>query len=112
MKYLKKEEWVDAEQWFEVTYDREAGTHIQPVYHLDVGYYRTPDRDGQDRCKHCEHIMHDHGWIDTYDGGQVVCPGDWIVVSTGGYVSVHKDEPFRMFFEGHEEIEPKEKEEE
>ena len=23
--------------------------------------------------------MHNHGWIDTVQGGHVVCPGDWIV---------------------------------
>ena len=35
--------------------------------------------DGKEKCKHCEVIMHDHGWIDTLEGGHIVCPGDWII---------------------------------
>jgi hypothetical protein len=44
-----------------------------------VRYYRTPAIDGQTSCKHCGVIMHEHGWIDTIQGGHVVCPGDWII---------------------------------
>ena len=80
-KYRKKLEGVEAEQWFKVTYDREAGHGIEPedmpIYHLGVGYYRTPEGDGQDKCKYCDDIMHNHGWID--GSGHTVCPGDWII---------------------------------
>lgn len=44
-----------------------------------VRYYRNPDLDGQHKCSQCGRIMHDHGWIDTLEGGHVVCPGDWII---------------------------------
>ncbi len=98
MKYKNKSEAVDAEQWFEVVYDREAGTNTAPVYHLDVGYYRTPDLDAEYTCKHCQYTMHDHGWMDTPDGGQVVCPGDWIVTVEGGGKCPYKDETFRMTY--------------
>ena len=58
---LKKPVAVEAEQWFAVTYDREAGHGIEPedmpIYHLGVGYYRTPELDGQDKCKNCADIM-------------------------------------------------------
>ena len=82
-KYRKKPVVIEAEQWFLVTYDREAGhgnaPEDMPIYHLSVGYYRTPDDDGQTQCKQCGAIMHNHGWIDTLEGGYIVCPSDWII---------------------------------
>ena len=44
-----------------------------------VRYYRTPELDGQNSCANCGKIMHNHGWIDTVQGGHIVCPGDWII---------------------------------
>ena len=44
-----------------------------------VRYYRTPQLDGQDKCKHCDKTMHHHGWIETLEGGHIVCPGDFII---------------------------------
>lgn len=49
-----------------------------------VRYYRHPKMDGQTPCKHCGRIMHDHGWIDTLEGGHIVCPGDWIITGVRG----------------------------
>ena len=92
-KYRKKPVVVEAEQWFEVTYDREAGHGItpgdMPIYHLGVGSYRTPDLVGQDKCKFCGDIMHNHGWIDTIQGGHTVCPGDWIITDNRVDVDFH-----------------------
>jgi len=28
--------------------------------------------------------MHVHGWIDTLEGGHIVCPGDWIITGVAG----------------------------
>ena len=85
-KYKKKPVVVDAEQWFNVTYDIDSKQGVSPeaasVSHLGVGYYRTPDLDGQDECKYCGDIMHNHGWIDTVQGGHIVCPGDWIITDS------------------------------
>jgi hypothetical protein len=82
-KYRKKPAIVEAEQWFKVTYNREAEHGIRQedmtIYHLGVGYYRTPGLDGQEKCNHCGDIMNNHGWIDTLEGGHFVCPGDWII---------------------------------
>lgn len=44
-----------------------------------VRYYRVPHIPGDWPCSHCGKKMHDHGWIDTLEGGHVVCPGDWII---------------------------------
>ena len=51
-----------------------------------VRYYRHPKCDGQMRCSHepCRRLMHEHGWIDTIQGGHIVCPGDWIITEPDG----------------------------
>lgn len=49
-----------------------------------VRYYRTPDLGGQAACKHCGIIMHWHGWIETLEGGHIVCPYDWIITGVKG----------------------------
>ena len=102
-KYRKKPVVVEAEQWFGVTYDREAGHGItsddMPIYHLGVGYYRTPALDGQNKCKHCGDIMHNHGWIDTLEGGHIVCPRDWIVKGVKGEFYPCKPDIFEATYE-------------
>lgn len=49
-----------------------------------VRYYRRPEGDGQNQCQHCGKIMHDHGWIDTLEGGHIVCPGDFVITGVKG----------------------------
>ncbi len=49
-----------------------------------VRYFRRPDVDGERACEHCSRTMHVHGWIDTKEGGHIVCPGDWIVTGVVG----------------------------
>lgn len=86
MKYRKKPIVVEATQWFKngdhPKDDREmfdAGSGPFLGEGKVVRYYRTPELDGQTRCHKCSVIMHHHGWIDTREGGHVVCPGDWII---------------------------------
>jgi hypothetical protein len=49
-----------------------------------VRYYRRPDDPGTRACEHCGKTMHEHGWIDTLEGGHNVCPGDWIITGVKG----------------------------
>jgi hypothetical protein len=49
-----------------------------------VRYYRHPDVSGEKKCSHCGIRMHEHGWIDTLEGGHNVCPGDWIITGVKG----------------------------
>lgn len=49
-----------------------------------VRYFRSPDVSGDKLCIRCRKIMHVHGWIDTLDGGHIVCPGDWIITGVQG----------------------------
>jgi hypothetical protein len=49
-----------------------------------VRYFRRPDVDGDTLCRHCGVRMHEHGWIDTKEGGHIVCPGDWVITGVQG----------------------------
>lgn len=103
MKYRKKPVVIEASQWFKngdhpSDYAKdvegfEGGelrtwsgdeAKAQSWEGQIVRYYRHPSIDGQTACKHCGDIMHNHGWIDTLEGGHIVCPGDWIVTGVQG----------------------------
>ena len=60
-----------------------------------VRYYRRPELDGQRECEQCHSIMRNHGWIDTLEGGHIVCPGDWIITGVAGEMYPCKDQIFR-----------------
>lgn len=49
-----------------------------------VRYYRRPGDSGDRSCQHCGKTMHEHGWIETMEGGHIVCPGDWIITGIQG----------------------------
>lgn len=51
-----------------------------------VRYFRRPDVPGHTACKHCFNPMHTHGWIDTLEGGHIVCPGDYVITGVAGEV--------------------------
>jgi len=103
-KWKKRPIEVEAEQWFNVTYDKEAGikgvdNNDEPIYHLGVGFYRTPELDGKNKCKHCGEIMHKHGWIDTLEDGHIVCPSDWIIKGIKGEFYPCKNNIFKLTYE-------------
>lgn len=49
-----------------------------------VRYFRDPTLSGRELCKHCTVAMSDHGWIDTLEGGYIVCPGDFVITGVKG----------------------------
>ena len=91
-KFRKKPVVIEAMQWFK------NGDHPEDNLPpndkiLDgeryegsvVRYYRHPDVSGDMMCKQCEaDIMDRHGWIETLEGGHIVCPGDWIITGVQG----------------------------
>jgi hypothetical protein len=91
-KYRKKPIVIDATQWFKNGDHPEDGTEKFPSGEFKgellegkaVRYYRHPKMDGQNPCQHCGEIMHLHGWIDTLEGGHIVCPGDFIITGVKG----------------------------
>ena len=105
-RYVKKPIVVEAEQWFYVNYDREAGhgnsSAHAPIYHLEVGYYRHPDVDGEKECEHCGNTMHNHGFMDTLEGGHTVCPGDYIIRGIAGEMYPCKPEIFKASYDDYE----------
>ena len=65
-----------------------------------VRYFRRPDVSGDTRCRNnCGHIMHDHGWIGTKEGGHIVCPGDWIITGVQGERYPCKPDIFKATYE-------------
>ncbi len=102
-KFRKKPVVIEAHRWFKngdhpedysKTHDGLEGGAMRkflPEYLKAMGwegdivrYYRRPECDGEDLCKHCSVRMHEHGWIDTLEGGHNVCPGDWIITGVAG----------------------------
>lgn len=107
MKFIKKPVVVEASQWFKNGDHPEDGSEVfsQGEYKGEkyegriVRYYRTPNQDGQFTCKHCGNIMHVHGWIDTLEGGHIVCPGDWIIKGVKGEFYPCKPDIFALTYD-------------
>jgi hypothetical protein len=60
---------------------------VKPREGKVVRYFRHPDIPGITLCissMSCGKTMHEHGWIDTPEGGHNVCPGDWIITGIEG----------------------------
>lgn len=105
-KYRKKPVVIEASQWFK------NGDHPEDnCGTFDVGegpfqgegkivrYYRRPELDGQNPCAKCKIIMHLHGWIDTLEGGHIVCPNDWIITGIQGEFYPCKPDIFEQTYE-------------
>jgi len=107
VKFRKKPVVIEATQWF-INGDHPED-YCEDVVAIDgttfqsegkiVRYYRTPDLDGQSSCKHCGNIMHIHGWIDTLEGGHIVCPKDWIITGVHGEHYPCKPDIFELTYE-------------
>ena len=107
MKYRKKPVVIEATQWFKSgdhpQDDRETFCVEGGIPFLGEGkvvrYYRHPADDGQRECQHCGDIMHNHGWIDTLEGGHNVCPSDWIITGVKGEFYPCKNDIFEATYE-------------
>jgi len=64
-----------------------------------VRYFRHPEVRGKSICGNCENRMNDHGWIDTLEGGHIVCPGDWIITGVKGEFYPCKPDIFEQTYE-------------
>jgi hypothetical protein len=81
-KYRKKPVVVEATRWFK------DGDHPN-VRHVS----------GTHACKKCGITMNAHGWIETLEGGHVVCPGDWIITGVQGECYPCKPDIFAATYE-------------
>jgi hypothetical protein len=94
MKYRKKPVVIEATQWFEngdhpgdesvVCRDSHGEEYLTEG--KVVRRFRDPNVLGKSLCgfSQCQKTMHEHGWIDTLEGGHIVCPGDWIITGIQG----------------------------
>lgn len=108
-QYRKKPVIIEATQWFKNgdhpkdNSFRSGDAKLEEYAHMVEGkvvrYYRTPQIDGKEVCKHCNQIMHVHGWIDTLEGGHIVCPGDWIITGVNNENYPCKPDIFEKTYE-------------
>ena len=107
MKYRKKPVVIEANQWFKNGDHPQDGDDVfkdgefkgEKYEGKIVRYYRTPEEDGERICNHCGYTMHSHGWIDTLEGGHIVCPGDWIITGVKGENYPCKPDIFKSTYE-------------
>ncbi len=106
-KYRKKPVVIEAARWFKNGNHPEdkcvSVSHKESESFLSEGkvvrYYRHPRIDGQSMCKKCNIKMHYHGWVDTLEGGHIVCPGDWIITGVKGEFYPCKPDIFEQTYE-------------
>jgi hypothetical protein len=112
-RWRKKPVEVEAHQWFKngdhpadncrmITPDRASTTQFAPFLSEGevVRYFRNPEVPGDSPCRNgCGYRMQDHGWIDTLEGGHIVCPGDWVITGVAGERYPCKDGIFQATYE-------------
>ncbi|MER6492657.1 hypothetical protein [Streptomyces griseorubiginosus] len=102
-RYRKKPIPVEAHQWHQNGDHPDDGPADREG--RIVRYFRRPEPeyDGCNIHNLCGRSWHDHGWIDTLEGGndgaQVVCPSDWIITGIHGEHYPVKDAIFRETYE-------------
>ena len=118
MKFRKKPVVIEATQWFKngdhpLDYEKDhygmengeprtfsGAERKESGWEGDVvRYFRRPDVAGSSSCANCDRTMNDHGWIDTLEGGHIVCPGDWIITGVKGEVYPCKPDIFEATYE-------------
>ncbi|KKL61031.1 hypothetical protein LCGC14_2199390 [marine sediment metagenome] len=99
-KFRKKSIEIEAHQWFGNGDHPNDGCIAGKITEgLVVRRYRRPDIPGTNTCILCGYLMHDHGWIDTLEGGHTVCPGDWIITGVKGERYPCKPDIFEMTYD-------------
>jgi len=59
----------------------------------------SPGAHGDHTCSKCGNLIDQHGWIDTLEGGHIVCPGDWIITGVKGERYPCKPDIFEATYE-------------
>ena len=108
-KYRKKPVVIEATQWFKNGDHPKDGSkpimtkNTNPDTFLSEGkivkYYRHPDTNGETPCLKCGINMHEHGWVDTLEGGHIVCPKDYIITGVQGEIYPCKPDVFEQTYD-------------
>jgi len=106
MKYRKKPVVINATQW------HQNGDHPKDDCEMIEGVaddflsegkivrrFNHPDVPSNAPCPICRGLMRLHGWIDTLEGGHIVCAGDWIITGVKGEYYPCKPDIFDMTYE-------------
>jgi len=110
--FRKKPVEVEAVQWFkngdhpqdgvgEPRFDPITGDQYAGIEGAVVRFFRRPEPQYDGAVVHelCGRTWHDHGWIDTLEGGHTVCPGDWIIRGVKGEFYPCKPDIFEATYE-------------
>ena len=107
MKYRKKPIIVEATEW--ITNGDHPEDNSVELFSQEIGAflsegkvvrrYNHPNIDGNVDCHKCGMMMKDHGWIDTLEGGHVVCVGDYIIKGVQGEFYPCKPDIFEQTYE-------------
>ena len=76
-QYRKKPVVISAERWIshDLTPMDDVGDYLMYFNRTSIAY---------EKCEHCKNPRYEHGWIKTFEGGHIVCPGDWIITGIKG----------------------------
>ena len=106
-RYRKKPVIVEAHQWFKngdhpqdfpkLMHDKEGREFCGEG--LVVRRFRAPGVPSDKICDQCGRFMEKHGWIDTFEGGHIVCPGDWVITGVKGEKYPCKPDIFEATYE-------------
>lgn len=106
MKVRKKPVVVEADKWLRNgDHPKDESTWIfkKEKKFLSEGKvvrrFRHPKVSGARTCDHCTMEYDAHGWIDTLEGGHVVCPGDFIITGVKNEYYPCKPDIFEMTYE-------------
>lgn len=107
MRYRKKPVIIEATQWFKngdhpedyVARPFDVGGILPAREGAVVRYFRRPEVSGDNICQQCFRRMREHGWIDTLEGGHIVCVGDWIITGIRGERYPCKPDIFEATYE-------------
>ena len=90
-KFRKKPVVVEAKQWWV------EGTE-HPHFEKVIPYF-VEHVEPEEECEHCCCPMRTHGWIETLEGGHIVCPGDWVIKGVLGEFYPCKRDAFELTYE-------------
>jgi len=104
VKYRKKPIEIEATQWFKNgDHPEDLSDYLSSSAVMTEGKvvrrFRRPDIHGDQACNGCSRPFHDHGWIDTLEGGHWVCPGDFIITGIKGEMYPCKPDIFEQTYE-------------
>lgn len=91
-KFRKKPVVVEVQQ-----FNFSRGHSPEGVVDLIASGHNICGKDG--KCKHCGEDGLAHGWINTLEGGHIVCPGDMVITGLAGEKYPCKPDRFKELYD-------------